>query len=277
MIAPATHYNLDSYAFLRENDLFIDWETACGRHSAEPMKKWKTKVPISTRLFNQLRPLPTGHRYNFKLQQEFALEKVRQQVAPQKPSRLDGIFLFESLDNALNASTRWDGGHFKERNLVKVALEAFNICRVDSEWITFYLNKPETGTEWMQSYWRGETLGVQPLTETIAYGNGRVADTLYCEKVYNNMIERFPESSPLLAACRLAVERGFHSAGRIIPYIEKVEGTYHCRQSIVMTDLYDGSEFINQWNENNWKLPRHTPNVRSGFKPLDFSAFWFQV
>lgn len=140
---------------------------------------------------------------------------ARQSHFKQAVSRLRGVYFFESEKDAHAAVERWRIPG-KRRFITPVNFSANNITRVDSEWITFYLNSNET--DWMERYWRGETLGQRPLPELLASGIGLVQSIELRQAAYQHIVKNFPESTPLLAMACCGLKHGhIESVAQIVP------------------------------------------------------------
>lgn len=100
-----------------------------------------------------------------KFQHELELEKIRKKCAPEKVSRLFGLFLFQSIEDAKLAET-WSNGHFHPDFLVKIKYEESHTI-LDANWITHCMGQSRS-SEWMFSYWAGEPFpGKTPIWEVI--------------------------------------------------------------------------------------------------------------
>lgn len=162
---------------------------------------------------------------------EFKLELVRQNIFPEKVSRLQGVYFFESKYLAETALDRWGLSH-RKKYISEVYFSGNSYTEVDSEWITSYLKSDDI--EWMPKYWSGETLGVKPLTEIIASGIGIIHNNELRSLAYQRVIEKWPTTSILLNACIATFsESKIEDVGLSVPALlnksGKLEGCYYIR------------------------------------------------
>ncbi|WP_158116602.1 hypothetical protein [Vibrio cincinnatiensis] len=166
---------------------------------------------------------------------EFKLEKIRQLHFPNQVSRLRGVYFFESREMANVALDRWGLSHHK-KYVTEIYFSGNNYSYVDSEWITDYLDSEDE--EWMHKYWRGETLGVKPLTEVLASGIGIIQDNELRTKAYEKIISQWPTTSILLNACIAGfAERKMEQIGQAIPAIVNESGILKGNYYINMNDF----------------------------------------
>lgn len=184
-----------AFAYLDINHPLVAWETAIGRlRSANPTKK--ESFHVSMWMYSRLRRLATSGEKG-PIDSELRLEEIRLTEFPEKVSRLQGIYLFESLEDCKNAIPRW-GIKCSPDYISEIEFDAMNVTRLDSEWITHYSNSKEKN--WMSSYWSGETVGERPLTELIAHGTGIILNRDLRVKAYAKILSKYPESTYLLAS-----------------------------------------------------------------------------
>jgi len=91
---------------------------------------------------------------------ETALEEERVRRYPHRISRLHGLFVFETQEEAKKAELAWgnSGNHFQPDCLTDAACEiGHNKSKHDSNWITYYFQKgsPEHPPNWKELYWEG--------------------------------------------------------------------------------------------------------------------------
>lgn len=174
----------------------VAWEVAIGRiRSACDLGLGKQNFGISLWQYNLLKKYSEQGLTN-RFENELKLELERQKNYRNAVSRLRGVYFFESEHDAHAAVERWHVPS-KRKFIAPVNFSANNVTCVDSEWITSYLNSDES--EWMECYWRGETLGQAPLIEVLASGIGVVQNLELRQAAYQRILDMFPESTPLLA------------------------------------------------------------------------------
>ncbi|MBV5279481.1 MAG: hypothetical protein J0647_10770, partial [Campylobacteraceae bacterium] len=170
-----------------------------------------------------------------KLRNELKLERVRQKLFSQNVSRLDGLYFFENEEIAHTALDRWNIPN-KKQYISEINFSANFITRVDSEWITSYLLSDDE--EWMTSYWAGKTLGEKPLTEVLACGIGIIQNTKLREQAYQNILEIWPDSSPLLAsACCAFANQKMENIAMVRPAFIREQDKLVGQYFINMDDL----------------------------------------
>lgn len=192
------------HAYLDIEHPMVAWETAIGRIQSAGQPS-PSGFGVSLWMFNRLRDFARQGSTSAALG-EFRLEAVRASRYPDRVSRLQGVYFFESRDDAMAAIDRW-GLPSKYREFVSaVQFSAESITKVDSEWITWNLQS-SGGDGWMDRYWAGEAAGVRPLIEVLAVGQGVILNKQLRIEAYKRVYQDSPESTPLLAAacCAFAV------------------------------------------------------------------------
>lgn len=187
------------YAYLNINHPMVAWEVAIGRvRSACDLGLDHQNFGISLWQYNLLHGYSKGGA-SARFLNELKLERTRQLDFSKSVSRLRGVYFFERERDAHAAIERW-GIPGKREFISPVNFSATRITKVDSEWITAYLSS-ET-SDWMESYWRGVTLGCAPLVELLVSGIGVVQSMELRRQAYQHIVNKFPDSTPLLAmAC----------------------------------------------------------------------------
>lgn len=157
------------------------------------------------------------------------LELLRAAKFPHCVSRLQGLFLFESLPDALAGvhRMRLQGG---PERISEIEIEPTRVSRHDSEWITFNLLNEES-SEWLTQYWSGATAGARPLFEVLADGCGAVLNTELRAAAYRRVMETWPESTLLLAAAACGFACGLRE-------LAVVTGGLIQSSNIVSGDMY---------------------------------------
>jgi hypothetical protein len=228
------------YAYLNIQDPFVAWEAAVGRICSADNLESGGVFSLSLRQFSLFRRYSKDRAITAQLKSELCLEKIRSERYPRLPSRLRGIFLFDSRADAEAAAVRWDGAHFNPGYLSEIEMTPLAQARLDSEWITFNLTSDE-GNSWMDSYWRGEVHGACPLTEIICSGVGTILSMVLRERAYRQIMQLFPRSVPLLAIARIAFSLGFTQAGQVVPYLIRDGGNVKGVHILNMNDFNDNS------------------------------------
>lgn len=235
--------NVTLYAYLNINNPMVAWEVAIGRvRSACDLGLNHKDFGISLWQFNLLRKITEGDHQRWI--NELKLEAIRQQVSPHAVSRLRGMYFFENEEDANIAVDRWKIPQNK-KFIAQVNFSATNLIRLDSEWITSYLRSDNT--DWMPRYWKGETLGVRPLTEILASGIGIVKNRNLREKAYEKIIEHSPYASRLvsMAACAFNFAK-IESAAQTIPGMLKTPDGIKLSLYIHMDDFSKNGKLIGE-------------------------------
>lgn len=186
--------NRTLYAYLNIENPMVAWEVAIGRiksscdggHEGFGVSLWQ---------YNLFRKYSIAGAHQ-KLINELKLEQIRKTKFPDNVSRLKGVYFFDSLESAHAAVERW-GFPERKKYICEISFQVNSITRLDSEWITSYLQSQETG--WMERYLSGETLGERPLHEFIASGMGFIKNIDLRIQAYKNIKNLWPICTPLLA------------------------------------------------------------------------------
>lgn len=91
---------------------------------------------------------------------EMALEEERIRRVPHKVSRLQGLFVFETQEEAKKAEILWghSGNHFQSNCLTEASCKiGHSKSKYDSNWITYFSEKasPDHPANWKALYWDG--------------------------------------------------------------------------------------------------------------------------
>lgn len=227
--------NKTLFAYLNINHPMVAWEVAIGRiRSACDLDLGQQSFGISLWQYNLLRKY-SGEGLSKRFENELLLESVRQKNFHSSVPRLRGVYFFESERDAHAAVERW-GVPGNRRFITAVNFSASKTTHVDSEWITSYLNTDEN--DWMNRYWRGETLGESPLTEVLASGIGIVQNMNLRQEAYAQIMKLFPNSTPLLAmACCSFKHARLESIAQVVPGIIRDKSGIEVSFHIYMGDL----------------------------------------
>lgn len=111
-----------------------------------------------------------------RLAAEFAIEQVRRREFPEAVSRLMGIFVFGSVEDAraVRDAEGWPS-HVKNENLTDCGVQACRKSRVDANWIPLIFDQNDNLTDdsigFVRRYWQGEEApGKLPVWETLVSG-----------------------------------------------------------------------------------------------------------
>lgn len=193
------------FAYLDIERPMVAWETAIGRIQSAGQHS-PSGFGVSLWMLSRLHDLSVNGTTPAILG-EFRLEALRAARYPDKVSRLQGVYFFESREDALAAIDRWRLPTRCREYISAVEFSATSLTKVDSEWITWNLSA-SASERWMGEYWSGEVAGVKPLTEVLAIGEGVILDKQLRIEAYRRIYDLWPDSTPLLAAACCAFANG---------------------------------------------------------------------
>lgn len=169
--------NKKYYAYLNTSDNMCRWNIAKG--IIYPAKSQASY--ISFFLNSRLR------KDKKFLELENKLELVRRQLFPNKISRLTGLFVFDSQDEAKKAE-KLDIKHFQNALLSEMYplyIQREN-TRLDMNWITYH--EKHKDSKWIEKYWNGEIYpNEEPIFETILNSPLIVGNLDLREAAYENI------------------------------------------------------------------------------------------
>lgn len=225
--------NITLYAYLNIEHPVVAWEVAIGRIKSSCDSK-DDEFGVSFWHYSLLKTY-SEQGLSRKFINELKLEKIRQKECPEQISRLKGAYFFENLDLAHTALERW-GMPQRKKYISAVSFSANHLSKLDSEWITHYLNSENDN--WMTSYWKGETHGEQPLYEILASGIGIVQNKALRIQAYKNIINAAPDSTPLLAmsSCAFIIKK-IETIGLSMPALVSDNGYIKGAYYIYIDDL----------------------------------------
>ncbi|QUM84440.1 hypothetical protein [Moritella sp. 28] len=228
--------NRKLYAYLNIDHPMVAWEVAIGRIKTICHNN-SDGFGVSLWQYALLEKYLDSSQSN-KVFNEFKLEQVRQQMFPDCVSRLQGVYFFETREMANIALDRW-GMTNKKKYISEINFFGNNYTELDSEWITTYLDSEFDGDRlWMESYWAGEKLGVNPLTEIIASGIGLVVDNNLRKLAYDRIMKKWPDSTVLLSSCCYAFSMGeMEEVGLSKAALVNNDGAIHGAFYISMNDF----------------------------------------
>ncbi|HHX7277451.1 TPA: hypothetical protein ACVHP4_003040 [Yersinia enterocolitica] len=253
--------NRKLYAYLNIDNPMVAWEVAIGRIQSICDKQ---EFGVSVWFYNLVKGFVETNN-NVKITNEFKLELTRMKMYPEKVSRLQGVYFFESREMAEIAVERW-GIPGRKKYITEVDFLGNNYTEVDSEWITTYLGSdPRQNPSWMERYWKGETLGVKPLIEVLASGIGIVRDQAIRCEAYWKIIDAWPTTSILLNGCIGGFnKKGLEQIGRSIPtiFVEKGEmlGKHYINMNDFKYHVKEIFESLDEMEAEGIKLPFIRPN-----------------
>ena len=205
---------------------------------------------------------------NARLHNELIIEYVRASSFPYAVSRLGGMYFFETMDGALQA-TEW-GSHFKPANIVELGIAPIrDVTRVDSNWITFA--RLEDGgrldianLDWIQQYWRGLPFPDKtPLWEILVEGRATIWGTDHRERAYELLRNEFPDCLDTLEIARIGAELE-SDLGHSRPWIRQIsEDKYELGYLLDMRDATN-PDFLKRLQE--YKGPRNWKDLQIGVK-----------
>lgn len=269
--------NRKLYAYLNINNPMVAWEVAIGRVQSICDSN---RFGVSVWFYNLVKGF-IDRNDHLKISNELKLELVRMKMFSHKVSRLQGLYFFESQELAEIAVDRWGIPDCKQY-VTEVYFSGSNYTEVDSEWITTYLREdPSLNPEWMEGYWRGDTLGVKPLTEILASGVGLVHDKKIREMAYKKIIESWPTTSILLNACMGGfAKKGLENIGRGTPTITVDEGNIVGKYYIELDEFQKNQKVVVQamveMEQEGCNLPNILPNDNESIFSLpDFRHMGF--
>ena len=222
------------YAYLNIDNPMVAWEVSIGRIKSICHDN-QNKFGVSL-WFYSLAKMYSKDPSSIKVANEFNLEYHRYNNHKDKVSRLTGVYFFESKQMAEIAIERWKLPLKHKEYITEVDFYAENLTYVDSEWITDYLGSSDQS--WFDSYWNGETLGENPLTEVISSGIGLINNENIKKLAYEKILDNWPNSSLLLNSCIVSFKlKNMHNIGLSMPALIKEDGDIKGTFYIDMNDF----------------------------------------
>jgi hypothetical protein len=166
--------------------------------------------------FNLLKRAARGDLLSLRrLEKELSLEQVRRAHYAEKVSRLHGIYLWRTRNDAIRGE-RWrlkEGQHFAPEQLAKVEFYYTNRTEVDTQWIDEYvlddayvLNRGDLS--WAHRYWGAEARNDNPHWEQLVEGRGVIRTTALRQRALQKIETEFPRLLGEAELGRLAAELG---------------------------------------------------------------------
>ena len=188
------------YVYLNARDPLVEWNIACGRISSPyNIRKFYSKSFIS--FFLKQRLCVNNENYAFEL----ALEQRRQEKFSTKISRLEGLFCFESEDEAKSA--KLCGLNHRSEDLTQCILLKNMLQKHDMNWITWHSSYGNNyPSNWMDLYWEGKVCDYcnkpNPIWECLTYSDLIVSDN---EKILQCLEQIKKEDDRNWALCALGI------------------------------------------------------------------------
>jgi len=202
------------YAFINIDNPLVAWEAAIGRIASSGTAR--EGAGVSLWMYRKLKNL-SASKNRAAIHREFLLESVRKEFFPDAVSRLQGVYFFETKDDALKAYEFW-GFNCPKEYLCKIGFNCQKYTKVDSNFITICMDSDDT--DWMKQYWSGETYGEIPLYEIIAEGFGYIIEPHdVSQKAYDKFHKEQIMTNPLISISRCAFSRGFINIARATPFL----------------------------------------------------------
>lgn len=175
---------------------------------------------------------------------EFRLDDFRERHFPDAVSRLTGIFLFDTIDSAIQVceKDKWSA-HFVPEYLTDAGVSADRSSRVDAAWIAKMRDDKnvlvEGWEELAERYWSGEPASDQPIWERIVDGWVTIWGLDLKTRALEEVRKFWPESLPLLALSANFAAIGSRD-GAIIPYVVRNGSSLEVSYYLRMKDAVDG-------------------------------------
>lgn len=268
------------YAFINIENPLVAWEAAIGRIASS--RTTRKGAGISLWMYRKLKSL-SASKNRVAIHREFLLESVRKEFFPDAVSRLQGVYFFETKEDALKAYEFWEFNCPKEY-LCKIGFYCQKYTKVDSNFITICMNSDDT--DWMKQYWNGETYGEIPLYEIIAEGFGYIIEPHdVSQKAYDKFHKEQIMTNPLISMSRCAFSRGFINIARAIPFLSiednKLKGSFIIdmhdfdtnQQGIIkaLEDCYNNEGLLPIIEFENTDTFFAVPDMHDQFFSLEFS------
>ncbi len=265
----------DGYAYLDVDDPICAWATSRG--ILVSASKASDQAGFVSRWFIGL--IAQGNEK--KLQNELAIEAVRQARFPQRVSRLRAVYAFDDVRSAQRAASDW-GGPFNASNLAELSFaEVTARSRLDANWITAHLRDDrvlgvnELG--WTDRYWSGEPCpGREPVWECLAEGRVIILGTDLRTRAVERIKDKFPDSLATLEVSRAAAWIG-SDYGNVAGFLWDKDSVYELGYWINKRDEND-PEFRRKLLEPGVVANPHLvrPDANGSFGKLpDFGPYGF--
>jgi hypothetical protein len=259
------------YAYLDISNPMVAWEVAIGRIKSNSFNN-KDGFGLSLwqyRLFQKY----AMNGLNKTFLDEIYLEAFRKKYFPQKVSRLQGLYFFESESAAKKALFKWG---------IPQYLKYISEVSVYYDSVTEYLGENKNN-DWFFKYWCGEKLGRIPITEILVSGIGFVENKNLRIEAYKRIYKLFPDSTPLLASamCGFAI-LNLNDLALIKPAILANKDELIGKYMIYMSEFETNKEMIAEAvgfciDHNQFPSIILPQDENAGFNLPDFSEFGFKI
>jgi hypothetical protein len=146
------------------------------------------------------------------------------------------LYFFETRNDATFALDHW-GIDINEEYICEVKLDIKNITKVDSEWITNFIESKDDN-KWMDYYWQGKNYKNKPLYELLVNGFGIIQNSRLCRKAHKVIYDTWPYSTRLLAIAMCGFQiKNIDTIAKIIPGLYSKNGRIKGGYFIDITDL----------------------------------------
>ena len=263
--------NITLWAFLNIENPIVAWEVAIG--SIRSSCDQKKSPAVSSWFYNKIKNSDNG-----MFEKEVYLDSIRKTTQPNAVSRFDGLYFFKSRNDAIEAHKRMPLKINKDY-LTEINFSANNYSEHDSMYITDKLEYElsSDSSDWMKSYWNGETLYKKPLIEVLASGIGVVINKELRKKAYWNIVNKNPYSHQLLNYFIADLTMNNHeNTGQAIYSIDQ-----HATMIVgeVLIDDYHmknikGNPLEDFWNRGYW-LPEPQEKYLEDIKIPDMTNLFF--
>lgn len=226
---------MNLFAYLDLSNPMVAWEVAIGRIKSVNYNYNDEIYELSIWEYDLIRNY-TKHGATQELINELQLEYIRKTTYMNCVSRMKCLYFFETRNDAVFALNHW-GIDINEEYISEVELEIKNITRVDSEWITNFIEK-EDDNKWMDYYWQGKVYKNKPLYELLVDGFGIIKNTRLCRKAHKIIYDTWPYSTRLLAMAMCGFQvKYIDNIAKIVPGIYSQDGKIKGSYFIDITDL----------------------------------------
>jgi len=182
--------DFEGFIYLNPNNVCTQWNIARGFfNSASIFHTFENHENLLS--VSMVEMLSNNHH---RLNCEISIESIRQKYYPNCVSRLSGIFVFDSPEDALNvmAQENWGSSQLYEEDLTDVGVAARNSSKHDSNWIELIFNEQfQLNDNWIENtkkYWEGLPVpNKQPIWERIVDGGITIWGTKIREAALKNM------------------------------------------------------------------------------------------
>lgn len=267
--------DLEGFLYLNPNNTVTQWNIARGAFNSASIYH---SHPDNSSLLSVSMVDMLANNHN-RLFAEVQIENIRKLYYPDCISRLNGLFIFDTPEDALNVMNEenWGATQLCEEDLTDVGAAIRRSSRHDSNWIPLIFNENFQLNESWQThthlYWRGDSVpNKQPIWELIIDGTITVWGTELRHTVLRNMQEVtydvFKGSLDLLAYSINAAHMG-SSDGELVAFLLNTGESTSIQYFMKLSDK-DNPEFLQRMlayftenpnsfcrlgNDENWIMP----------------------